>query len=52
MEVYEESYVVCGDGPYMSSLLLLVARCSGYNSWARLVSMLPSQLWLNVTLGL
>jgi hypothetical protein len=52
MEVYEESYVVCGDGPYVSSLLLLVARCCDYNICARLLPMFPSQLWLIVFLGL
>jgi hypothetical protein len=51
MEIYEESCVVCGDGPYVASLLLLVARYCEYNVRARLLSLFPSQLWLNVTLG-
>jgi hypothetical protein len=33
MEVYEESCVVCGDGPYVSSFLLLVARYCDYTIW-------------------
>jgi hypothetical protein len=48
---HEESYVVCGDGPYVSSLFL-VARCGGDSNCARFLPLLSSQLWLNVTLGL